>query len=321
MPKAARTAKRSAAETHKTAFLEHLEIERGASQKTIRNYDFYLSRFFNEMKVTAPEEITADAVRRFRLMLGRRASPKGGVLTPATINYHLIALRAFLKYLARQDVPALPPEKIELAKQTQHEVSFLTPDEVEQLLAAPLDAEAPETIRIRDKAILETLFSTGLRVAELAALTVDQVSISKDEFTVRGKGGKLRLVFLSEDARHWLKEYLAKRNSASLSLFVRHDRAGGKGGGEGAALTPRSIQRLVAHYAKTAGITKPVTPHTLRHSYATDLLGSGADIRSVQALLGHASITTTQIYTHVTNRQLKAVYKTHHHRRRGKTRG
>lgn len=300
----------------KTAFLEHLEIERGASQKTLKNYDFYLSRFFAAMQVREPSDITLPIVKKFRLLLNRRSSTRGEPLKASTINYHLIALRAFLKYLAKEDIEALSAEKIELAKQQQREVSFLDADEVEQLLSAPMMGEAEEIVQCRDKGILELFFSTGLRVAELATLTKDQVNLKKDEFTVRGKGGKLRLVFLSEDARVALAGYLEERHDLSPYLFVRHDRA--KGREEPEALTPRSIQRIVQHYAKAAGITKPVTPHTLRHSYATDMLGHGADIRSVQALLGHASITTTQIYTHVTNKGLKDVYKSHHGKMRKK---
>lgn len=304
----------------KTDFLEYLEIERNASQKTIKNYDFYLNRFFAVAGIRKPKDITLPKVKQFRLALNRRAGPRGESLKAATVNYHLIALRAFLKYLAKQDVPALAPEKIELAKQEQREVNFLNADEIEQLLNAPANTNAPEVLRLRDRAILELLFSTGLRVSELANLTVDQVNLKKDEFTVRGKGGKLRLVFLSAEARDAVKAYLAQRHDASTALFVRHDRAK-KGGGLHAptGLTARSIQRLVQQYAKAAGITKPVTPHTLRHSYATDMLEGGADIRSVQALLGHASITTTQIYTHVTNTRLRDIYKAHHGRKRKKS--
>ncbi|MFA6512228.1 MAG: site-specific tyrosine recombinase/integron integrase [Patescibacteria group bacterium] len=310
-----------------TDFLEYLEIEHGASQKTIKNYDFYLTRFLSESEIKKPEDITLPKVKRFRLMLNRREGPKGEPLKASTINYHLIALRSFLKYLSKQDILSLAPEKIELAKQQQREVSFLDEEEVEALLSAPEKSDADEIVKHRDTAILETLFSTGLRVSELANLTQEQVNLKKDEFTVRGKGGKLRLVFLSDAARAALKAYKDARHDLNPSLFVRHDRAkksseaprGAGSGSAGEALTSRSVQRIVQHYAKIAGITKPVTPHTLRHSYATDMLGSGADIRSVQALLGHASITTTQIYTHVTNKGLKDIYKTHHGKGRKKS--
>lgn len=304
-----------------TDFLEHLEVERNVSPLTVRNYAFYLRRFENWSKLNDPKEITGDRIREYRLFLNRQKNRRGEFLKKPTQNYHLIALRSFLKYLAKRDVPALPAEKIELAKQGERQVNFLDGDDLERFLEAPLKDDAPEIIRVRDKAILELLFSTGLRVSELAGLQRDSINLKKDEFTVRGKGGKFRVVFLSNQAKHWISEYLSRRQDESSWLFVRHDRAKGnesasQKASKPAGLTPRSIQRIVTYYAKAAGITKRVTPHALRHSFATDLLMNGADIRSVQSLLGHASITTTQIYTHITNQQLRDVYKAFHARRR-----
>jgi site-specific recombinase XerD len=309
-----------------TNFLEYLEIERGRSDRTIKNYEFYLRRFASWSKETAPAGIDEDLVRRFRLWLNRSVPGRAGEsLKKNTQNYHLIALRAFLKFLSKRNVKSLAPEKIELAKQSVRTVEFLEADELARLLAAPLPvtpSNSPlkrgrntEILPLRDRAILELLFSTGLRVSELANLKIDQVNLTRDEFTVRGKGDKPRVVFLSDRAKEALKAYLNKRQDASPYMFVSHDRA--KGGREDAGpLTPRSIERLIQHYAKLAGITKKITPHTLRHTFATDLLLSGADIRSVQSLLGHASITTTQIYTHITNQQLKEVHKKFHGKRR-----
>lgn len=295
-------------------FLEYLEVEKGRSLNTVNNYGFYLRRFFEFTKVGSPKDIDLETVRRFRLWLNRYTDAKGHPLEKSTQNYHLIALRSFLKYLAKRDIKTLSSEKIELAKMPMRQVDFLEGDDLERLLAEPLKTNEPKIIQARDKAILELLFSTGLRVSELANLKQDNVNLKKDEFTVRGKGSKLRVVFLSNHSRYYLKQYLDARRDLSPFLFVRHDRAQGKE--EPKNITPRSIQRLIQRYAVAAGITKKVTPHTMRHSFATDLLINGADIRSVQAMLGHASITTTQIYTHITNQQLREVYKSFHQRRR-----
>lgn len=292
-----------------TDFLEYLEVERGRSQRTIRNYDFYLRRFQVWAKNPTPSKITSEMVRRFRLWLNREVEGRDNVtLKKSTQNYHLIALRSFLKYLAKRDITSLSPEKIELAKQPMRIVEFLEADELDRLLAVP---DTASLIGMRDRAVLELLFSTGLRVSELSNLKIDQVNLKRDEFTVRGKGGKPRLVFLSSTAKESLKTYLAKRRDTSPYLFVSHDRAK-RGRKEQGPLTPRSIQRLVERCAREAGITKRITPHTLRHTFATDLLINGADIRSVQSMLGHASITTTQVYTHITNRQMKKVHKEFH---------
>ncbi|PJA45060.1 hypothetical protein CO174_05250 [Candidatus Uhrbacteria bacterium CG_4_9_14_3_um_filter_50_9] len=298
-----------------TDFLEYLEVERGRSERTIRNYDFYLRRFQSWAKDPSPSSVTAEMVRKYRLWLNRFVDGReGSTLKKSTQNYHLIALRSFLKYLAKRDIKSLAPEKIELAKQPTRTVEFLETDELDRLLAVP--AQHGETlIALRDQAILELLFSTGLRVSELASLNIDQVNLKRDEFTVRGKGDKPRIVFLSSTAKEALRAYLTKRRDTSAFMFVSHDRAKG-GRGKTGALTPRSIQRLVERYAKEAGITKKITPHTLRHTFATDLLMGGADIRSVQSMLGHASITTTQIYTHITNNQMKDVHKKFHGRSR-----
>lgn len=298
-----------------TDFLEYLEVERGRSERTIRNYDFYLRRFAKWAKSPAPKQITDDLVHKFRLWLNRSVEGRDEkTLKKSTQNYHLIALRSFLKYLARRDINSLAPEKIELSKQEQRQVEFLEVDELDRLLAQPLKSDGG-LVGLRDKAILELLFSTGMRVSEISQLKIEQINLKRDEFTVRGKGKKLRAVFLSSTAKEALQQYLQKRRDPSPFMFVGHDRAK-HGRGNTGGLTPRSIQRLVERYSKEAGITKHITPHTLRHTFATDLLLNGADIRSVQSLLGHASITTTQIYTHITNKQMKDVHKRFHGRSR-----
>ncbi|MFA6131976.1 MAG: site-specific tyrosine recombinase/integron integrase [Patescibacteria group bacterium] len=294
-----------------TDFLEYLEVERGRSARTIRNYDFYLRRFIKWARHPSPAGITDDLIRKFRLWLNRAVPGRlDSTIKKNTQNYHLIALRAFLKYLARRDIKSMSPEKIELAKAPSRIVAFLEADELDRVLQIPL-AAGEDLIGLRDKAILEMLFSTGLRVSELANLKIDQVNLKRDEFTVRGKGDKPRVVFLSDSAKEWLKKYLNKRHDTSPYMFICHDRAK-RGREDSGPITPRSIERMVEYCAKAAGVTKRITPHTLRHTFATDLLMNGADIRSVQSLLGHASITTTQVYTHITNKQLKEVHKKFH---------
>src|SRR3989338_4136696 len=312
---------------HLIDFLEYLEIEKNRSQQTVRNYDFYLKRFIGWFGDKSPENLEAENVRQYRLWLNRLADAHGDSLRKNTQNYHLIALRSFLKYLAKRDVRTLAAEKIELMKMPDREVSFLEGSDLNRLLEAPLANKIQDTnnetqttgdavlIKYRDKAILEMLFSTGLRVSELVGLKKDKVNLEKEEFTIMGKGRKSRVVFLSEQARYWLKKYLETRQDMNQYLFVSHDKRSGKTLEQ--PLTPRSVQRLVQKYARAAGITKPVTPHTLRHSYATDLLQNGADIRSVQTMLGHSSITTTQIYTHITDKELKNIYKKFHGKQRG----
>ncbi len=296
-------------------FLEYLEIEKGRSALTIRNYEFYLQRFLDWAKDPLPGDVDAEMVRRYRLYLNRFESPRRGLLKKSTQNYHLVALRSFLKYLARHDIKSLSSEKIELAKQMPREPSFLDNIDLEHLLEAPLKSDALEIIKVRDRAILELFFSTGMRVSELAKLKKNQINLNRGEFSVRGKSDKVRVVFLTNQARHALLEYLKHRTDESPFMFVRHDRAKSEVLEIG-PLTPRSIERLVHRYAVVAGIPKKVSPHTLRHSFATDLLMNGADIRSVQSMLGHSSITTTQIYTHITNRQLREVHQAFHAKRR-----
>lgn len=294
-------------------FLEYLEVERGLSQLTLRNYGFFLRRFADfaaKQNIKKPENINKMLVHQYRLYLNRLPSKTTDTIKKNTQNYHLIALRTFLKYLTKNDVKTLEPEKIELVKQSPRQVEFLEGSELERILEAPLQENSDSLQSLRDKALLETLFSTGLRVSELAKLKIDDINLNKPEFTVRGKGSKVRLVFLSETARHWLKKYLEARHNPNPYIFISHSKINTEG--SDSPLTPRSIERLVARYARLAGIMKKVTPHTLRHSYATDLLFNGADIRSVQAMLGHASITTTQVYTHITDNQLRDVYKAFH---------
>lgn len=296
---------------HITNFLEYLEVERGRSALTIRNYDFYLRRFAKWAGDPAADKITRDLVHKYRLYLNRLEQGREEItLKKSTQNYHLIALRSFLRFLSKHDITSLSPEQIELAKQSKRTVDFLEEDELKRLMAGP---KGESLIDLRDKAILELLFATGLRVSELAGLKMEQVNLKREEFTVRGKGDKPRVAFLSDDAKTALQNYLIKRRDPSPFMFISHDRAK-KQRKDAGPLTPRSIQRIVEGYATSAGITKKITPHTLRHTFATDLLMSGADIRSVQSMLGHESITTTQVYTHITNKHMKDVYKKFHGR-------
>lgn len=306
----------------KKEFLEYLEIEKGRSLKTIENYDRYLNRFLGFAKITKPSQITDDLVRRYRLWLNRQTNSQSKPLKRKTQNYYLIALRGFLKYLSKRNIETLSAEQIELAKTPDRELDLISADELERLLNAP---QGNTLKSLRDRAILELLFSTGLRVSELCALNRDTIGLSakggsaksgKDEFSVRGKGEKVRIVFLSNTAKDALKNYLDKRADIDEALFVRVGRA--TSDKENLRLTPRSVERLVKHYATKAGITKKVTPHIIRHSFATDLLEGGADLRSVQALLGHANISTTQIYTHVSDKHLKEVHRAFHGKKRNK---
>jgi len=291
----------------KREFLEYLEITRGRSVKTIENYDRYLNRCIGFIGARKPEDITEEKIREFRLWLNRQTGT-AGTMKRKTQNYYLIALRAFLKFLARKGVKALPPERIELAKVAERSLDLITSQELERLLKAPIGADLKS---LRDRAIVELLFSTGLRVSELCALNSD-IDLSRDEFSVRGKGDKVRVVFLSHSAKTALFAYLKARKDMEEPLFVSY----GRGGSAGGRLTPRSIELLVKFYATKAGITKKVTPHGLRHSFATDLLENGADLRSVQALLGHANIQTTQVYTHVTDKHLRDIHRAFHGKRR-----
>lgn len=335
-------------------FLEYCEIGKNQSSHTIEAYTRYLKKFSDfaaGMNVLKPKDISLNLVNKFRLYLNRLSDDSGRQLKLISQNYHLIALRAFLKYLMKNDVETLPPEKIELPKNPQRQVEFLDTDELKRLFDA-VKQEKDEITRLRDDAILKTLFSTGLRVSELASLKREGLNLDRREFTVRGKGAKLRLVFLSEDAATAIKAYLKKRSDNNKALFMGHSKIGqtsptasgeegslkvkkvvteqkkitkeiesmsddskdrtGNTGRKAYGLTVRQIQRIIKKCCLIAGIVKKVTPHTLRHSFATDLLQNGADIRSVQTLLGHASITTTQIYTHITNQGLRDIHKKFH---------
>ena len=299
-------------------FLEYMEVEKGRSPLTIRNYAFYLERFTDWAKDPEPTAIHLDMIHDFRLYLNRLENREQGTLRKSTQNYHLIALRSLLRFLQKRDVPCFSPDKIELAKQGSREVSFLEHEDLDRLLKAPDLMDVRPIIRARDKAILELFFSTGMRVSELSALKREGINLKRDELSIRGKGDKTRVVFLSERARTTIGAYLALRDDENEALFIRHDRAAPDPNDiedakrETGPLTPRSMERLVRQYATAVGITKKVSPHTLRHSFATDLLMNGADVRSVQSLLGHTSITTTQVYTHVTNRGLRDVHKAFH---------
>jgi len=295
----------------KTDFLEYLEIEQNRSQKTIQNYDHYLTRLLDfageELKVA---EIDGELIRKWRLWLNRLGTNVSDELQKNTLNYHLIALRSFLKFCVKRGTTALAPDKIELAKTVRKQVSFLTPEELERLFAVPKTDTVPG---LRDRAILELLFSSGLRVSELVGLDRDHINLKRKEFTVRGKGQKDRPIFISDAAAACIEQYLERRDDNSKPLFMRY--SGTKKvnlDGNYYRLTARSVQRLVSRYALLAGITKHVSPHTLRHSFATDLLMNGADLRSVQAMLGHSNIATTQIYTHVTDPHLKEVHARFH---------
>lgn len=293
-----------------TDYLVYLEVERNRSERTVRNYDFYLRRFFEWAKQVPPEQVTLDLVRNYRVWLNRYKDANGKGMKKNTQNYHLIALRSFLKYLAKRDIKTLSPEKIELARMPERSVEFLDESELARLLESP-QKNGDGFVALRDRAILELLFSTGLRVSELAGLKKENVNLKLEEFTVRGKGDKPRVVFISNQARFWLEKYLSKRGDMDPHLFVSHDRAQ-KGRATDSGLTSRSVERIVEGHAKAAGITKRITPHTMRHTFATDLLRNGADIRSVQTMLGHSSITTTQIYTHITDARLREVYQQYH---------
>ncbi|HEY4498927.1 MAG TPA: site-specific tyrosine recombinase/integron integrase [Candidatus Paceibacterota bacterium] len=297
----------------KRQFLEYVEIEKGRSLKTVENYDRYLSRFFAHTGIKTPKSISEEEVREFRLWLNRQAAPTG-TLKKKTQNYYLIALRSFLKFLMKRGITSLPPDRIELAKVPERSLDLISSEELKRLLDSP---SGDDLRSLRDKAMLELLFSTGLRVSELCSLSRD-VDFERDEFSVRGKGEKVRVVFVSKEAREAVKKYLGKRADMDEALFINIGRVPQKlaeGKGESLQLTPRSVERLIKHYAIKAGISKKVTPHVIRHSFATDLLSNGADLRSVQALLGHAHIGTTQIYTHVTDKHLRDVHKAFHNKK------
>ncbi len=296
----------------KTDFLEYLEIEQNRSQKTIKNYDHYLTRLIDYAGDIKVRDIDSELVRKWRLWLNRLGTNTSDELDKTTQNYHLIALRSFLKFCAKRDIDCLPADKIELAKTRRKQVTFLSPEELRTLFTQP---DITSVNGLRDKAILELLFSSGLRVSELVGLDRDHINLKRREFMVRGKGQKDRPVFISQDAAVCVQQYIDKRTDTLPPLFVSYSgRSQANTSGNYKRLTARSIQRMVARYAKLAGITKHVSPHTLRHSFATDLLMNGADLRSVQAMLGHSNVATTQIYTHVTDPHLKSVHEKFHDR-------
>jgi site-specific recombinase XerD len=303
-------------------FLEYLEIERNVSQLTIRNYAHYLDRFLHFLSDSLPcpfeelnpDHITSDHIREYRLFLSRYVDEHGITLKRVTQNYHLIALRSLLKYLMKRDIEVVSPEKIDLPKAESRSIKFLEKNDVERLLNSPTISTEEG---LRDKAILEVLFSTGLRVSELVGLNRDQINMDRREFGVIGKGRRARVVFLSERACKWLDRYIQSRRDDSKALFIRYN---GKTPevddkhGESLRLSSRSVQRLVEKYVKKVKLSVKITPHGLRHSFATDLLSSGADLRAIQEMLGHKNVSTTQIYTHITNPQLKEIHNKFHHK-------
>jgi site-specific recombinase XerD len=297
----------------KRQFLECLEIEQGRSAKTVENYGRYLERFFAFSNARKPNDLTEERIGEFRLHLNHQPGTKiGGRMEPMklrTQNYYLIALRMFLKYMNDRGIETISPERIELAKVSARSFDFISSAELARLRVAP-DTKTVEGKR--DRAILELLFSTGLRISELCALSIDTVDLTRDDLSVRGKGDKIRLVFLSDAARNAIKDYLKARKDLDSALFVRHGRKVNDGGD--LRLQARAIQRLLKTHAAMAGITRKVTPHVIRHSFMTDLLQNGADIRSVQALLGHTNINTTQIYSRVTDKNLRDVHEKIHKR-------
>lgn len=294
----------------KQDYIEHLEVEGGRSAKTAENYDHYLERFIEFADDILVGKITDEVIRKYRLWLNRQQDARGDTLTTLTQSYHLIALRGFLKYLSLRNIESLSPEKIVLPKVSRKQVTFLHYDEVTRMLdVIPLDSEQG----LRDRAIVELLFSSGLRVSELINLNRDHINTKRREFMVRGKGQKDRPVFIGESAAGRITDYLAARLDNLPPLFLSYSRNNvTQTTGDYRRLTARSVQRMVSQYARLAGITKHVSPHTMRHSYATDLLINGADLRSVQSMLGHSNISTTQVYTHVTDAHLREVYEKFH---------
>ena len=291
-------------------YLEYLAIEQNRSKRTIENYKHYLNRLLDFAGDISVTDITPDLVRKWRLWLHELGSDRAAELSKATQNYHLIALRSFLKFCHKRNIEALATDQIELARVKRGQVSFLTTEEMESLLNQP---NIEEIAGLRDRAILELLYSGGLRVSELIGLDITHINLDRREFMVRGKGQKDRPIFVSDEAASWLKKYLDKRTDNLPALFISYSgRKNVSNSGNFRRLTARSVQRMIAQCARLAGITKRVSPHTMRHSFATDLLMNGADIRSVQSMLGHSNISTTQIYTHITDVHLKNIHKDFH---------
>lgn len=298
----------------KIQYLEYLEIERNKSQKTLENYGRYLDRFLQFAKIDNISQLNEELIRKYRLYLNRLQDVNGNQLKKVTQNYHIITIRNFLKYLAKVGIKTVPAERVELGKQEDREVTFLQPEELDRLFDAP---EGTRLNALRDRAILTTLFSTGMRVSELCSLNRGEIDLKRGELSVRGKGSKIRLVFLSDYTRKNIQDYFAKRSDSDEALFIRIPKSGNFSKDSELRLTPRSVQRILKKYSIKAGIVgKKISPHTLRHSFATDLLRNGADIRSVQVMLGHASVTTTQIYTHVTDGQLREIHERFHNKTR-----
>lgn len=292
-------------------FIEYLEVEGGRMPRTAENYEFYLNRFVEFAGDIMPDQINPELLRKYRLWLNRyKSENKGEELAMITQSYHLIALRGFLKYFSRRDIASMSPDKIELPKVHRKQVTFLHYDEVIRLLE---QIDTNDEAGLRDRSILELLFSSGLRVSELVNLNRDHINTKRREFMVRGKGQKDRPVFISQGAADWVEKYLDERQDTLIPLFISYSKnVVPDTSGDFRRLSARSIQRMISKYARMAGITKHVSPHTMRHSFATDLLMNGADIRSVQSMLGHSNISTTQIYTHVTDAHLKDVYEKFH---------
>ena len=291
----------------KNNFLENLEIGQGRSYKTAKNYDYYIKTFFDHEAITRLEDITIHTIRLFRRWLHEEAGSGSGVAL-ATQNYYLIAIRQFLTYVTKQDIACLAPDRVELAKLPERDIDVLYPEEIDLLLSSVIGTSLED---LRDYALLTLLFSTGVRISEAAQLDRDDIRELTNEIPVRGKGNKIRVVFLSESAKKASLNYISRRTDVDPALFIRHKK--NIGDQQDLRLSTRTMQRIIKRRSVNAGITKDITPHTLRHSFATDLLQNGADIRHVQQLLGHSSITTTQIYTHLTDTHLKSIHDQYHH--------